>query len=85
MRVIELQVSKWGNSLAVRLPAAYAKRAGIKAGDLLALDEAGDGTLSLKPAKRFDRSTFVKRLSKLTAAMPMTKPVIEELRRGARY
>ncbi len=49
MRVIELQVSKWGNSLAVRLPAAYAKRAGIKAGDLLALDEAGDGTLSLKP------------------------------------
>jgi antitoxin MazE len=85
MSAVQLQVSKWGNSLAVRLPADYAKRAGIKEGDVLTLDEAPDGTLSLTPAKPFDRKAFARRLEKFTAAMPMGTSVMDELRRVGRY
>lgn len=85
MNTVALQVAKWGNSLAVRLPADYARRAGIREGDRLALDEAPDGTLSLRPTKCFDRKTFVKRLQKLVVGMPKGPSVIEELRRGSRY
>jgi antitoxin MazE len=85
MSSVELQVCKWGNSLAVRLPSGYAKRAGIKEGDTLALEEAPDGTLSLKPAKSFDRKAYARRLEKFTDAMPQGASIIDELRRGARY
>ena len=30
---MRLQISKWGNSLAVRLPASYTKQAGVNSGD----------------------------------------------------
>lgn len=38
-----MQVSKWGNSLAVRLPADLVRRMGLKEGDRIELDEAEDG------------------------------------------
>lgn len=85
MRTLTLHVSRWGNSLAVRLPADYAKRSGIREGDTLALQEATDGTLSLSPARPFDRKAFAKRLEKATGQMPAGEAVIEELRRGSRY
>ena len=30
---VKLQVAKWGNSLAVRLPNEYVRQAGLRAGD----------------------------------------------------
>ena len=40
----ETTVSKWGNSLAIRLPQGLAKEAGISQGDALALSLEADGS-----------------------------------------
>lgn len=40
-----MQVSKWGNSLAVRLPKALVDELGLKAGDELKVVAAKDGTV----------------------------------------
>jgi antitoxin MazE len=39
--VRHMQVSKWGNSLAVRLPAAVVEALGLREGDEIAIDVAG--------------------------------------------
>jgi antitoxin MazE len=85
MKTIELQVAKWGNSLAVRLPAAYARRARIRDGDRLEWLEAPDGTLSIKPSQPFDRVAFVKKLTKLHAGMSAGESTVERMRRSDRY
>ena len=41
----ETTVSKWGNSLAVRIPQAIAKEARLNEGDCLALDFDRDGSI----------------------------------------
>lgn len=42
-----MQVSKWGNSLAVRLPAALVEELGLKEGDEIELRRAADGALEV--------------------------------------
>ncbi|WP_102108301.1 AbrB/MazE/SpoVT family DNA-binding domain-containing protein [Oceaniglobus roseus] len=44
-----MQVAKWGNSLAVRLPAALARELGLKEGDQVEL-VAGEGALTVRRA-----------------------------------
>ena len=48
----ETTVSKWGNSLAVRIPLAIAKQANIGEGDCVALTLDGDGGIVLRPTRR---------------------------------
>ena len=48
----ETQVSKWGNSLAVRIPQAIVRDARLAEGDKLSLDLAGDGSIVLRPGHR---------------------------------
>lgn len=48
----ETHVSKWGNSLAVRIPQGIAKDARIAEGDRLTLDLATDGSIVLRSARR---------------------------------
>lgn len=43
-----MQVSKWGNSLAIRIPAAVAKALSLKEGDNVEVVVADDGTFGLK-------------------------------------
>ena len=43
-----------------------------------------DGTLSIRPA-RWDRKAFALELTEARSAMPMSEPVMEDLRREARY
>jgi antitoxin MazE len=47
-----MQVSKWGNSLAIRLPKALVEALHLKAGDELTVMEAVDKTLSVAKAQR---------------------------------
>jgi antitoxin MazE len=49
-----MQVSKWGNSLAVRLPKALVEQLGLKEGDQLSLVAARDGAIEVetKAARR---------------------------------
>ena len=40
-------VSKWGNSLAVRIPADVVRELGLKEGDIIDLRRAADGALEI--------------------------------------
>jgi len=49
-----MQVSKWGNSLAIRLPAAVVEALGLREGDDVIVHAAGDRLLQIekKPAAK---------------------------------
>lgn len=81
---MNLQITKWGNSLAVRIPAEYVRRIGIKEGDSVEASLTVDGGISIRPS-RWDRKAFAQELQALRQAMPMGESVIDELRREARY
>jgi antitoxin MazE len=48
----DTHVSKWGNSLAVRIPQAIVKEVRLAEGDRLLLDLASDGSIVLRSARR---------------------------------
>jgi len=82
---MRLQVAKWGNSLAVRLPVECTRAAGLKEGDSVEASVTTTGAITLAPEKSFDKSAFLTRIAKLHAAIPMTAPVVEAMRQEARY
>jgi antitoxin MazE len=60
----ETTVSKWGNSLAVRIPQTIAKEACLSEGDCLAMDLDRDGTIVLRSTKRrYELSDLVSRIT----------------------
>jgi antitoxin MazE len=82
---MKLQVSKWGNSLAVRLPAEYARAVGVREGDNVEAEINTAGEITLTPKRNFDKTAFLKRIRKLRAGMPMTSPTVEAMRQDDRY
>lgn len=82
---MRLQVSKWGNSLAVRLPVECTRAAGLKEGDSVEASITPAGAITLAPEKTFDKATFLTRIAKLHASIPMTAPVVETMRQEERY
>ena len=57
-------VSKWGNSLAVRIPQAIAKQASLNEGDCVALAIHSDGAIVLRPTRRkYELSELVSRIT----------------------
>lgn len=81
---MELQIAKWGNSLALRLPAAVARRMGLRDGLTVRAELTPDGSLAIQTAA-WNRSSFAAELDAARQALPMGAPVIEDLRRAARY
>ncbi len=81
---MDLQIARWGNSLALRIPADYVRRMGIKEGDRVEASLTADGGLCIRPA-RWDRQAFAREVIASREAMPMGSPVIDTLRRGERY
>ena len=81
---MNLQIAKWGNSLAVRIPADYVRSIGIKEGDSVQASLTSDGGSSIHPLK-WDRKVFAQELTASRDVMSMGTSVIEALRRGARY
>jgi antitoxin MazE len=63
-----MQVSKWGNSLAVRLPKEVVEGLGLKEGDALDVVLAGKYGLSLR--KRMSREEAVKALWETSRPLP---------------
>ena len=55
-----MRVSKWGNSLAVRLPAAVVEVLDLKAGDDIEIDVASARTLSVRRTDEGDRQTLAR-------------------------
>lgn len=82
---MRLQLTKWGNSLAVSLPTEYLKVAGLKEGDELDAEVLPLGEIRLMPPQKFDKTAFLNRLGRLRAALPMTTSTVDELRRAERY
>lgn len=82
---VELLVAKWGNSLAMRLPADSARQLGVAEGDTLVGEISPDGRLVLKAEGRPVTETDVRRMREFVARQKMTTPVVEAMRREARY
>ena len=60
----EATVSKWGNSLAIRIPKAILKQAGLNEADSVALALDGDGEIVLCPTRRkYELSELVSRIT----------------------
>lgn len=81
---MDLQLAKWGNSLALRIPAEIARRFRWREGDTVDARITVDGSLSIRPAD-WKRADFAAELSVVRAAMPQGSSVIDEMRRGSRY
>ncbi len=82
---MKLQVAKWGNSLAVRLPVECVRAAGLREGDSVEAEITAAGEITLTPATPFDKAAFLERVRKLRANMSMTEPIVEQMRHTARY
>lgn len=84
-RHFQQAIRRWGNSLAVRLPADCLRQAGLREGDHVEIVVGEDGRLSLEPLHQLDRSALAADLRRLQATMPLTPSVIEECRSGERW
>lgn len=65
-----MQVSKWGNSLAVRLPAAVVDALELKEGDQIEIHVAGRGAFEVSKAP--GRRELLARLRKFRGRLPAT-------------
>ena len=63
-----MQVSKWGDSLAVRLPKALVEKMGLSAGDELNIVDVAERTLIV--AKEDRRNAAIERLTSLNWTLP---------------
>lgn len=63
-----MQVAKWGNSLAIRLPAAVVDALELEAGDEIEVLVAGDRTFAVSRDGR--KSRAIERLRRLRRALP---------------
>ena len=64
-----MQVARWGNSLAVRIPADVVRTLGLREGDDVDLKRLDDGALALI-TKRQQREVALKRLGELAVDLP---------------
>lgn len=81
---MNLRIAKWGNSLALRIPADYIRHIGIKEGDSVEASLTADGGLSIRPVK-WNRQAFAREIKASRNAMPMGRSIMDELRREERY
>lgn len=63
-----MQVAKWGNSLAVRLPAAVVKALGLREGDEIEIHV--EGMRSMAVARKPDREALIARLREFRGRLP---------------
>jgi|JI8StandDraft_1071087.scaffolds.fasta_scaffold132219_2 antitoxin MazE len=82
--MMNLAITKWGNSLAVRIPAELIKEIGVKEGDQLQAHWGTDGTLNLRPAN-WSRKAFGQELAQHSQQLPLGNSVMDVLRQEARY
>lgn len=81
---MDLQVAKWGNSLALRIPSEVVRQLGLREGATVQAHLTVDGTLSIRPAL-WNRKAFAIELTEARSTIPMSAPVMQEVRSSARY
>lgn len=82
--LISLQIAKWGNSLALRIPADVASQFDLHAGDTVDARLTADGALSIRQAS-WNRAVFAAENERARKLMPMGTAVINEMRHKSRY
>jgi antitoxin MazE len=65
-----MQVSKWGNSLAVRLPAEVVETLKLKEGDEIDLRTDLENTVSLQVVRQLAKADAIRELRKFRGMMP---------------
>jgi antitoxin MazE len=83
-QTMNIQISKWGNSLALRIPATLIKQMQLKDGDKVEATLSKDGSLIIRPQK-LDRKAIAAELKAFRDTLKMGKSVMDELRSEARY
>jgi antitoxin MazE len=63
-----MQVARWGNSLAVRLPAAVVEALGLREGDQIEIHVAGERSFAVERA--LSRKELIERLRKYRGRLP---------------
>jgi antitoxin MazE len=63
-----MQVSKWGNSLAIRLPSAVVEALELKEGDDIEIRVAGTGTFEVE--RKPSREQWLQRLRRFRGMLP---------------
>jgi antitoxin MazE len=81
---MNLQVSKWGNSLAMRIPSEIARSLGLREGDSVEAQLSVDGALTIRSAS-WNRRSFAADLDAARTALPMGTSVMDTLRQTERY
>lgn len=84
---MKVQLAKWGNSLAVRIPGPCVRQANLKPGDAVEVEVTPTGDLRLHPvaAEPFDKASFLQQVGALRASLPETEAVVESMRQSDRY
>lgn len=86
MKVI---LSKWGNSLAIRIPAGLARDLSLKSGASLECAKTPAGTLELIPDSKKARGAWFRshfaRVNERIIEQSMTTPTAQLLRKEERY
>ena len=82
---MRIQLAKWGNSLALRLPAASVRAAGLREGDSVDAELGPTGSIVLTPARSFDKHAFLEGVRRTRRKMKEATPVVERMRRQTRY
>ena len=77
---MDLQINRWGNSLAVRLPQELVRQLGAHEGDRIQAEAFGPGRLGLSvDAQTLEkRKAWLRSLDKLHDTMPITQPVSKD-------
>ena len=76
---MELQVGKWGNSLAVRLPIGMVKELSVVEGSILRTEVLGAQLLGIEPKPLSNRrKALVAELRAMHARMPVTRAITKE-------
>jgi antitoxin MazE len=81
---MDLQIAKWGNSLALRIPSSVVRELGLRNGDTVHAQVLADGALAIRPIG-WSRASFAAELAHARAMLPMGASVVDEMRQAARY
>ena len=82
---MRLRVARVNPPCRQELPVECVRAAGLQEGDTVEAEITPAGEITLTPASPFDRAAFLERVQKLHSSMQMTEPVVEQMRREARY
>lgn len=66
--MIDARIGRWGNSLAIRIPASVVKSRGFREGDLVKLDMIDDSEATV--ARRRSREEIIAQITAMKTPLP---------------